>query len=280
MKSPQFKLQAQIEEKHWWFSARRTILRKLLHEIIPPSKKIRIVDIGCGSGGNIAALAQDYSCIGVDPSAEAIQLAQSRFPAVSFIQSSTWEKTSPLIASAQGVLLTDVLEHVPNDFLFFSELLSYVSPGAHLIITVPADRSLWSPHDVGVGHHRRYEKSDLEELWDGLPVSVKLISHFNSRLYPLVKALRIFSRRQKKAMGSAETDLWMPWAFINRSLENLFAGEASRLVDLLKGKRPQGPSAGVSLIALLRREAGAVYPRNRSPQMPADQPLPEGSYVD
>lgn len=273
MKLPQFEHQAQIEEKHWWFSARRTILRQLLHQAIPPSKKIRVVDMGCGTGGNIAALGEGYFCIGVDPSADAIHLARSRFPGIEFIHSSTWETTAPLVASAQGVLLTDVLEHVPDDFLFFSELLSHTSPGTYLLVTVPADRSLWSPHDVGVGHYRRYERSDLEELWGGLPVSVKLISHFNSRLYPLVKALRVFNRWQQKAMGSAETDLWMPWAFINRSLENLFAGEAHRLVDLLKGKRSQGFSAGVSLIALLRREAGAVYSRNRSPQMPADQRL-------
>lgn len=254
MKLPQFELQAHIEEKHWWFAARRTLLRQLLHQVLPPSKKVRVIDIGCGTGGNIAALAQGYSCIGMDPSAEAIHLAKNRFPGVSFIQSSTWERTAPLIASAQGVLLTDVLEHIPDDRLFFSELLSYVSPGAHLLITVPADRCLWSPHDVAAGHYRRYEKSDLEKLWSCLPVSVKLISHFNSRLYPLVKALRIFSRRRKAAIGAAETDLWMPPVSINRCLENLFAGEAHRLVDLLKGNRPEGFSAGVSLIAILHRE--------------------------
>ena len=44
-----------------------------------------IVDVGCGTGANIAAMAEDYTCVGIDPSREAIELARSRFPGGRFV---------------------------------------------------------------------------------------------------------------------------------------------------------------------------------------------------
>ena len=81
-------------------------------------------------------------------------------------------------------LLMDVLEHVPDDFAFLSELLAASSPGAHFLITVPANPSFWSAHDESNGHYRRYEPDRLGRLWSGLPVTTRLLTYFNARLYP------------------------------------------------------------------------------------------------
>src|SRR4051794_27023505 len=84
MQSNQFKLHAEIEDKHWWFVARRRIMRDLIHRIVAPSKDVLVVDVGCGTGGNIAALGSDYSCLGIDTSQEAIGLAKESYPHVEF----------------------------------------------------------------------------------------------------------------------------------------------------------------------------------------------------
>ena len=82
----QFQLHADIEQRHWWFVGRRRILCRLVAEVLPPiAAKRVIVDVGCGTGGNIAALADRYRCVGIDTSAEAIELARQRFPHVRFI---------------------------------------------------------------------------------------------------------------------------------------------------------------------------------------------------
>ena len=85
MQHEQFQLHADIEERHWWFVGRRRILCRLVAEVLPPSPQAAIVDVGCGTGGNIAALADRYPCVGIDTSAEAIELARRRFPKVQFI---------------------------------------------------------------------------------------------------------------------------------------------------------------------------------------------------
>src|SRR5688500_17085095 len=85
MQSAQFKLHARIEERHWWFVGRRRILRAVVGEVLPPATGGVVVDVGCGTGANLAGFADDYDCVGIDTSEEAISLACQRFPKVRFI---------------------------------------------------------------------------------------------------------------------------------------------------------------------------------------------------
>ncbi len=279
MKSPQFALHAQMEESHWWFLARRKIATELIHRVVPPSRGKRVVDIGCGTGGNIASLMEDYSCVGIDPSAEAIEQARSRFPEARFICGSIPEDLGEAGSTASLLLLMDVLEHAPDDFRLFSELLSNIRPGSYLLLTVPADMSLWSEHDVSFGHYRRYDRSRLEMLWKNLPVSSCLVSHYNTRLYPLVRGLRTWSRWRGGPTGQAGTDFAMPSQPINLLLTKIFSSEARVLAETLQGKRTRGFPYGVSLIAVLRREIGEIRPQTRPPHLPPDPHQPEGNHA-
>jgi SAM-dependent methyltransferase len=273
MQSPQFQMNSEIELRHWWFVARRRILAALIARVLPPSPQSMVVDIGCGTGGNIAALAERYACVGIDPSGEAIALARARFPQVRFIAGMAPDDLGEVSRQARLLLATDVLEHVPDDFWLFSRLLAATAPGAYFLLTVPADPSLWSPHDESHGHWRRYDRARLERLWEGLPVTPLLVSYFNRRLYPLVKLVRMVSRRRGKARGQAGTDFKIPAAPVNRLLTGIFAGESRRLARLLDG-RGRGYAAGVSLVALLRREEGPLSPRRRPADVPADKHQP------
>lgn len=45
------------EETHWWFVSRRAITRCLLNLIKFP-RNIKILDLGCGAGGNLPMLSE------------------------------------------------------------------------------------------------------------------------------------------------------------------------------------------------------------------------------
>ncbi|MEN6451163.1 MAG: class I SAM-dependent methyltransferase [Thermoguttaceae bacterium] len=252
MQHEQFQLHADIEERHWWFVARRRILCRLVAEVLPPSRESLIVDVGCGTGGNIAALADRYRCVGIDTSADAISLAKRRFHNVEFRTGQAPRSLGELAGQAKLILLCDVLEHVAEDAAMFAELLAAASPGCHFLITVPADPSLWSEHDETFGHFRRYDVARLEQVWSGQPVTVQLVSYFSSRLLPTVRCVRSRNRRRGHASGRAGTDFWMPTRPLNSLLTAIFAGESRRLVAALHGRKP-GYAAGTSLLALLRR---------------------------
>jgi SAM-dependent methyltransferase len=255
MHSEQFQLHAEIEERHWWFVARRRILREIVRTICPPApgKNSTVIDVGCGTGANIAALADEYRAIGIDISAEAIRLAKRRFPNVQFIPSDARGDVRRALAHADVVLLTDVLEHVEEDRQMLASLVQDSRPGSHFVITVPADMRLWSPHDEAFGHYRRYDAENLVELWSDLPVRERLVSYFNSRLYPIVRGVRALTSRRGRAVGNANTDFRLPLVPVNATLRRVFAGEASRLLSAIDAPAG-GYSRGVSLIAILQRE--------------------------
>jgi len=270
MQREQFQLHADIEQRHWWFVGRRRILCRLIAEVLPPSPQTTIVDVGCGTGANIAALADQYHCVGIDTSAEAVELARQRFPKVQFIAGSAPKDLGEVAGQARLFLLTDVLEHVGDDFAMLSELLAAASPGCYFLLTVPADESLWSEHDESFGHYRRYDRARLEQVWAGLPVKALLTSCFNSRLLPLVRMVRAWNRRRGHAAGRAGTDFWLPNRPANALLTAIFAGEAARLVRSVRASRLGGYRSGASLIALLRREEGVIAIRRKPGNLPPD----------
>lgn len=259
MQSDLFKLHAELEETHWWFVARRNIMRALVTKILPPRRDRIVVDVGCGTGANIAALSDAYVAIGIDTSDEAIAIASRRYPRSRFVRGHAPEALGEEARMADLFLSMDVLEHV-DDFLMLSSLLASAKPGALFYINVPADRALWSGHDEAFGHLRRYDPERLRLAWAGLPVTTLLISHFSSRLYPIVLAVRTFSRLRGVPFGELGTDLRLPPVAVNRALTRLFSGEARRLDDALDG-RAKPYAFGSSLVAIIRRDVGNVQPR-------------------
>jgi 2-polyprenyl-3-methyl-5-hydroxy-6-metoxy-1,4-benzoquinol methylase len=270
MQSAQFQLHAEIEDRHWWFVARREIFRRVIAAVVPPGEGHVVLDVGCGTGANLGALAADYTCVGIDTSSEAIRLAGSRFPQVEYRQGFAPDDVSDVLPQASLVILSDVLEHVSDDFALFSSIFAATQPGTHFLVTVPADLSLWSQHDESFGHYRRYDPARFQRIWDGLPVSVELESYYNSRLYPLVKLVRWWNRRQGKANGAAGTDFNLPPRNLNRMLEKTMAAESHRLLRLLANEDAKPYRSGVSLMALLKREPGRCVPRVKPAEFQAD----------
>ncbi len=254
MEPTHFDVVADIDLHHWWFVARRSIMRDVLACVVPPGQDSLVVDVGCGPGANIASLAGDYDCIGIDTSDDAIRLARDRFDDVKFIHGTAPEDLGEHAARADAYLLMDVLEHVPDDAAVLGAIVPVIKPGGVLLLTVPADMRLWSPHDESLGHYRRYDPTSLRKAWEGLPVTEVMMSHFNTRLYPAVRAARMFGKLSGRSWGKANTDMRRPGRLGNRVLQRLFAGESRRLVDLARQRRTTGYDYGVSLMTVLRKE--------------------------
>lgn len=269
MQLPQFQVHADIEERHWWFLAKKEIIRALLSAVVPASRSTVILDVGCGTGGSTAALDRVFHCIGVDPIPEAIAFARHRFPSVTFHIGAVPQDCAELLASADVVTVMDVLEHVQDDFSFVSSLLAGMRPSAVLLLMAPADPSLWGPHDRGFEHERRYTLPRMRQLWEGLAVTELLLSGCNARLYPLAKITRTLTRFFGRSFGPSDTDLSLPFGPLNALFYRIFVGEKHRLLRALHGKQ-RGYSRGVSAIAMIRREEGVILPRIRPADIPPD----------
>jgi len=253
-----FEVVADVDQRLWWFLGRRRILRDVIATLLPPNLTTTVIDVGCGTGANIAALADDYRCIGIDTSADAIEFARQRFPKVTFFTGIAPRDLGEEAGYAHALLLMDVLEHVPDDRAVLKPLIHAAHPGALILITVPADMKLWSSHDVGLLHYRRYDPDMLQKAWAGLPVELVAMTHFCSRLYPLARLQRgLGTVREKLSPLPAKRnwDMKVPAGPMNRLLERTFAGESSVVVETVRNRRKHGYRRGVSLMAVLKKTA-------------------------
>ncbi len=253
MEELMFDVHGAMENRHWWFVARARIIRQILQEIVGDDDKRMIVDVGCGTGGMVNFLADDFRFLGLDLSETAISKAKTLYPGRSFKSGDVQDHINSLKNETSVFLLMDVLEHIKNDKMFLHDLIEALPDGGKILITVPARKVLWSQHDETAHHFRRYELEDFKNLWAGLNVNPICVSYFNARLYPLVRLVRFLSSRLKLTWGKDKTDFAVPPAFINRLLIAIFAGEATRILKVIKTHEAKPYAVGVSLIAVLEK---------------------------
>ncbi len=257
MKPEMFSIHADVEARHWWFEARRRILFPLIRQVMAEQEGGLVVDVGCGTGGTVAALCEEYDCLGIDDSKLAIETAQATYPPATHSRAGFRHGRMPDdlrdVAPRTGLyLLMDVLEHVEDDRAFLADLMALARPGAHILITVPAGPQLWSRHDVTAGHLRRYERDDFTSLWRDQGVSPRLVTFFNSRLYPLIRLARFAATRFGASCGREGSDFHVPPPPVNALLQGIFAGEGKRVRSCLDRPETVAYGRGVSLLALLK----------------------------
>jgi SAM-dependent methyltransferase len=212
--------------------------------------------------------------VGFDASETAIRIARARFPTARFEVAADLEAPVAAARDADLVLLMDVIEHVEDDFRFLSSFAAALRPDAHLLVTVPAHPDLWSPHDVASGHWRRYTHERLARVWRDLPLEPRLVTHCNAVLAPLVRTARRL-RRRKPPVHGAGADLAVPRAPVNALLRFAFERERGPLVRALQSGGRAPYRDGISLLAILRRRAGACAVLDKPADVPRDEHRPE-----
>jgi SAM-dependent methyltransferase len=63
------------------------------------------------------------------------------------------------------IVMINVLEHIEHDLEAVRMVHQSLAPGGTYIVFVPALQWLYSPFDKAVGHYRRYEKTQLAEVF-------------------------------------------------------------------------------------------------------------------
>ncbi|MGE5147007.1 MAG: class I SAM-dependent methyltransferase [Candidatus Eiseniibacteriota bacterium] len=231
------------EDRHWWFVARRRILKSVLDRFVPWPAEPRILEVGCGTGGNLPMLAGFGTVSGLEPDDEARQLAAGK--GAFDIRSGRLPADLPFAPESFNLVAAlDVLEHVEDDKATLRALSDRLRPGGWLLATVPAFGFLWSSHDERHHHKRRYRKSDLVKAVVEAGLVPVRTTYFNSLLFPVVAALRLL----RNATGVDADDDALPAPGLNRILTRVFSAERHLI------GRVSLP-AGLSLLMLARKPA-------------------------
>jgi 2-polyprenyl-3-methyl-5-hydroxy-6-metoxy-1,4-benzoquinol methylase len=226
---------AELEDRHWWYTGRRAMVRRELANL-PPG---RALDVGCGSGGNSEVLRQlGWDVTALDASEEAVGATRRR--GLRVVRGDVRQ-----LPFRDGqfdlVLSTDVWEHVADERQVADEAHRVLRPGGSLFVAVPCGMDLWSAHDVVLGHHRRYEKETLVALVESSGFRVEEVFGWNV-LLRLVASAR---RRRRRTWAASRSEMEPVNPVLNMGLRAIVGLEAllpvrrRRGVSLvLRGTRP------------------------------------------
>jgi SAM-dependent methyltransferase len=233
------RLIAEVEDEHWWFAGRRKILAAVIETLDLP-RGTRILDVGCGSGGNLTTLARFGQLSAMEIDGRAREIASGR--GVCEVVPGSLPGTIPFgPASFDVVTALDVIEHIEDDRSALEAIHGMLVPGGRLVITVPAYRFLWSYHDVVNCHFRRYSRRDLSDALRSARLEPVRISYFNTWLFPFAALVRLAGRFVSRR--GAGPDMRLPPPRVNRLLTSIFSSEAHVL-------RRRSLPFGVSVLAV------------------------------
>lgn len=232
---------ADTEGRHWWFTGRRRILSSLIGQL-PIPKPARILEIGCGTGGNLDMLAAfgQVSAMEADDGARAI--AAEKTAGCFDIRAGRCPDEIPFAGQRFDlVCLFDVLEHIEEDVATLQAVGALLAPGGQAVITVPAYRWMWSAHDEFLHHKRRYSSAELRRKIDAAGLRIATLSYFNTLLFPFAAMARLKDRllHRQRASGTG-----IPPPPVNRLFHAVFSAERF-LVGRLR------LPFGISLVAVL-----------------------------
>jgi SAM-dependent methyltransferase len=229
---------AELDDRHWWYRARREVLAALIRRETQLPKDAKILELGCGTGHNLAMLSGFGHVDGLELDEEARALSEKR------LGRKVMSAPLPELAGVPDrqydlIGAFDVIEHIADDRAALASIAAKLKPTGKFVMTVPAHQWMWSAHDVVNHHKRRYSKRGLKSLVESSPLKLERIGYFNSLLFPVAVAQRAAS----KARGAEDADVTLPPAPINTTLEKIFAAER-----YLVGRLPLPP--GLSLFAV------------------------------
>jgi SAM-dependent methyltransferase len=229
---------AELDDRHWWYRARREVLAELIRREVRPPKDAKILELGCGTGHNLAMLSGFGHVDGLELDEEARALSEKR------LGRKVMSAPLPELAGVPNrrydlVGAFDVIEHIADDAAALASIAAKLKPTGKFVMTVPAHQWMWSSHDVVNHHKRRYSKAALKALIEASPMKLDRIGYFNSLLFPLAVAQRGASKLRRED----DADVSLPPAPLNAALEKIFAAER-----YLVGRLPLPP--GLSLFAV------------------------------
>lgn len=191
MNWPEYELSYQQEDTHWWFVGRRELAQQLLARRLASSPDARLLDVGCGTGGNLQSLARQWTAHGLDISPAALYFARRR-PLNRLLQASGLALPYPA-NSFDVVTVFDVLYHrwITDDSRALGEMARVLKPGGWLLLTDSALPGLWSSHDEIYFARQRYTLAVMRRKLQQAGFSPQVCSYANFLLLPVVALVRL-----------------------------------------------------------------------------------------
>lgn len=168
-----------VFKRHPWELTRLKILFSLFNI---QSQKNTILDIGSGDAFVSNSLAKKFpntQIIAIDINYDDEYILHYKEKPENLYLIKNFENL-PVQYPVQIVLLMDVIEHIDdqNSFLKLIKSINGVTNNTSFFITVPAFQTLFSKHDIFLGHYRRYDRAALLKILKAEGFEIKQSGYF------------------------------------------------------------------------------------------------------
>lgn len=244
MEKNEYTTMAAVELQHWWYGGMRAINAAMLDRVFGGRRNLRILDAGCGTGGDALFLRRYGTVVGLDLATEALALARERIPGWlargSVLQLPFADHSFDLVTSF------DVLYHraVIDERQALAEMRRVLRRDGRLLIRLPAYEWLRSRHDRQVHTRHRYTAGEVARLLRENGFTVEQLTYALTLLFPISAAVRLFERVWPEPQTASAMEL--PSRPVNAALRLPMMLEAAYIAH--GGKWP----FGLSIVALAR----------------------------
>jgi SAM-dependent methyltransferase len=189
MEAAEYKKLFDVEETHWWFKGIRLYFRHvLLHT--GGTQEGRVLDAGCGTGGNLDLLSQMFTqANGFDISPAAVAFCRKR----GFHRTVVADMNHIPFKddTFDYIICSDVFECREIDELqSLAELVRISKKGGRMIISVAAYQFLLSDHDKAVHSVRRYTKDRAARIFSAKGVEIGHMQYLFGVFFPFIVMYR------------------------------------------------------------------------------------------
>ena len=234
-----------LEDRYWWFVGRRELAIRLATSGLKTGQP-RFLDVGCGTGAVLRELSKRGEAVGLDVSPLALAYARTRgIPSLVLGDATALPFGDREFDAVVGL---DIFEHIEDHERAYQEAARVLRPGGVLVLSVPAFRSLWSPHDVALHHFRWYRRAEIAACLRQAGLEPVRVSYAVFFLFPLVLVSRLLEKFRR---GPARASLPAVPGWLNAALVRLQAFEARLIVEA-----GLNLPWGSSVVALARKPGG------------------------
>ena len=193
MEAGEYQRMFELEDRYWWFRARRALVQMLID--VHAGRPQTAVDVGCGTGGPLAAFSKNGGrWVGMDYSPLALQYCRQRH--LPRLLRATAESIPLRSGCADLVVCLDVMYHrnVQDDQKVVSECFRVLAPQGTAIITDSALDWLRGPHDEAVHTRKRYGLSEIAGMVEAAGFTIVRRTYANSLVFVPTVAHRLLRR--------------------------------------------------------------------------------------
>jgi SAM-dependent methyltransferase len=235
---------AAVESSHWWYRGMREIFFSMLAPYLAKRGALRILDVGCGTGGNLLELSAFGTARGIDVDPLCVEYCRKRGLNCTVADMLAMQEPA---ASADLVTLFDVLTQAESKDTerILSGIANVLAPNGLLAFRETAMPIAAGAHDRAVGILQRFTKPELVSMLRRTGFEPLRVSYVNTLLFPPI----VLARRLQDALNPnhAESDVRPTTPLLNATLLGVLRIEKAllRYADL---------PFGVSIFGVARKQ--------------------------